>query len=150
MKAVVAARLGLSHLHSLSYIQSGRNNDSFISIHTRTTSDGCVLCTLSKLSRYSLILSTCVICHSVNECHRIVIHWTVLIFCIHDNTASSQRLASQCPTFRCCLRINPDMAKRMVDVARAVLNNYLPDVYISTCQGVEQAGKMCSYVYLHT
>ena len=29
-----------------------------------------------------------------------------------------------------CVRVSPAMANRMVDSARAVLNNYLPDVYI--------------------
>lgn len=31
-----------------------------------------------------------------------------------------------------CMRVNPGMANRMVDSARSVLNNYLPDVYIYT------------------
>lgn len=31
-----------------------------------------------------------------------------------------------------CMRVNPGMANRMVDSARGVLNNYLPDVYIYT------------------
>ena len=41
-----------------------------------------------------------------------------------------------------CVRVSPAMANRMVDSARSVLNNYLPDVYIytDTVKGAE-AGK---------
>ena len=31
-----------------------------------------------------------------------------------------------------CVRVSPAMASRMVDAARGVLNQYLPDVYIYT------------------
>ncbi len=41
-----------------------------------------------------------------------------------------------------CVRVNPSMANRLVDSARSILNQYLPDVYIYTdiVKGTE-AGK---------
>ena len=45
-----------------------------------------------------------------------------------------------------CMRVNPGMANRMVDSARAVLNNYLPDVYINTdCVSGTKAGSTPGY-----
>lgn len=73
--------------------------------------------------------------------------WTQSVICLYLIRIHSKPMEKSGVSFTVhlcsyCLRVSPAMANRMVDSARAVLNNYLPDVYIytDTVKGAE-AGK---------
>ena len=68
-------------------------------------------------------------------------------FCAYPSCVSVLVKSLDCLYSSYCLRVNPGMANRMVDAARAVLNNYLPDVYINTdCVKGSRAGKYVKHM----